>query len=161
MTVRTQQITGPMSGIKTLLAASDSFNTFIGRESVDEAIAAASIHYFSTTGTAAQALLWPEDYESAGLTLTTFTTDTLVILRLERETPTDELGDSTNEQAWSFLQAAEAVIDELKTDVAGRLDRLNISNVTLSTAPHMVDFEDSTDSQIPFWLVEFVIQVTC
>lgn len=156
--VRKLHILEPLNCLRDLLKASTEFATFIGLSSVDETKQEAAVRYGYATDNTAKAVIATVELESRSDSSNNFDTTTGLLLRLERVTPESEMGTVEQEYV-GFLDACESVLDGLREDTAGQLDKLNIRAVRLGNPPQVVDPEDNTETTVNLWRCDFILEV--
>lgn len=156
--VRKLHILEPLNCLRDLLKASTEFATFLGLSEVEETAQEAAVKYGYATDATAKAVIATVELESTSTSTNNFETTTGLLLRLERETPTDETG-TIEEEYKSFLGACEGVIDGLREDTAGQIDQLNIRAVRLGNPPQIVDADDNTEADRNLWRGDFILEV--
>ena len=159
MTIRKLQMLEPLNCLKSILSASIEFNEFIGRTTVDATAGGLKVILGYATDHSAKAVLALIELESTAFTTSTFQTDLIILLRLERPTPSSESNDTESAQYVSFLAACEAVLDGIREDTIGQLDKLNISTVSITNPPQIMDSTDDTTQTADFWRCEFAVGV--
>ena len=157
--VRKLHMLGPLNCLRDLLKDSTEFATFLGLDTPDETTQLAAVVYGYANDLTAKAVIALADLETNSSTTSNFDTVPNLLLRLERETPADEDGTTESEQYISFLGDCECVLDGLREDTAGQLDKLNISGIALGNPPQIMDPENNTGTDRNVWRCDFIIQV--
>ena len=159
MSVRIPQGALALAGLRTLLKDNAGFNAYCGISPADSVAADALIFggYSGTGG--AIATIAVVELEAIGITLTNYDSVLGLSLKLDRETPTAEASDSIQEKYLSHLAACDAIIKDLATD-STPLDKLNIAEFTIVTAPQHADLEDETVSPRE-WTAVYGLVVRC
>lgn len=149
----------PLQCLKDLLKASEEFNLFIGRLSVNETAAEAQIKLGYAEDYTAKAVIALIDLETTKVSTGSFESLPVILLRLERPTPAAERTYTESVQYESFVGACEKVLDGIREDTVGQLDKLQIESVTLSLPPQITDPADDTLQTTDFWRCEFTVTV--